>query len=124
MNPKLEEDIHKKKLAIWKRLTASHRWAGNAEVPLMMRLSRTSHLVSEALEQFLDFNPSHIRILFAALEPEGVIQSSLSKVYKVDPAAITRTIQAMERDGLVYRAPDPDDNRCMRIFVTEKGQTL
>ena len=124
MNAKLQEANNNKPLPIWKRLTMSHRWAGDAEVPLMMRLGRTSHLVSQALEQALDFNPSHIRILFAALEPEGVTQSSLSKLYKVDPAAITRSIQAMERDDLIYRAPDPTDNRCMRIFVTEKGKAL
>lgn len=123
MNTKFQED-HKRISGIWQRVAHTHRWAGNAEVPLTMHLARTSHVVKQALEQALDFDPSHIRILFAALEPEGIIQSSLSKLYKVDPAAITRTIQTMEREGLVYRAADPNDNRSMRIFVTEKGQLL
>ena len=124
MSAKVHEENPKKMFTVWKRLTMSHRWAGNAEGPLMMRLGRTNHLVSQALEQALGFNSSHIRILFAALEPEGVTQSMLSKSYKVDPAAITRSIQAMEREGLVYRAPDPADNRCLRILATEKGKTL
>ena len=123
MNPKFLEE-HKKITGIWQRVSQTHRWAGNAEVPLTMHLARTSHMVKQALEQAIAFDPSHIRILFAALEPEGITQSSLSKLYKVDPAAITRTIQTMERDGLVYRATDPNDNRSMRIFVTEKGQLL
>lgn len=124
MSTDLQEDIANKKLSPWKRLTRLHRWAGNAEMPLMMRLGRTSHLVSHALEQMLNLDPSHVRILFAALDPEGVTQASLPKLYKIDPAAITRSIQTMEREGLLYRAPDASDNRCMRIFVTEKGQAL
>jgi len=111
-------------MAAWHRLTNTQHWAGNAEVPLPMRLGRTSHLVGSALEQALGFNYSQMRILFGAMEPEGVIQASLSKLYKVDPAAITRSLQTMERDGLIRREPDPKDNRCIRIFVTEKGQTL
>jgi DNA-binding MarR family transcriptional regulator len=124
MSAELQENSASKKLTPWQRLTRLQHWAGNAEMPLMMRLGRTNHLVSHALEQALKINSSHLRILFAALDPEGVTQSSLPKLYKIDPAAITRTIQAMERDGLLYRAPDARDNRCMRIFVTEKGKTL
>lgn len=118
-----KEKIEKHKVA-WHRLTKTQRWAGNADVPLSMRLSRTSHLVGAALEQFLGFNNSQMRILFGAMEPEGVIQATLSKQYRIDPAAITRSLQAMERDGLIRREPDPKDNRCIRIFVTEKGQAL
>ncbi len=124
MSAELQEVTGQKKLTPWQRLTRLQHWAGNADMPLMMRLGRTNHLVSHALEQALNLNPSHLRILFAALDPEGVSQSSLPKLYKIDPAAITRTIQAMERDGLLYRASDARDNRCMRIFVTEKGKAL
>lgn len=119
-----KEKITNKSLPAWHRLTKAQRWAGDAEVPLSMRLGRTSHLVSSALEQALGFNYSQIRILFGAMEPEGVIQATLSKQSRIDPAAITRSLQAMERDGLIRREPDPKDNRCIRIFVTEKGQAL
>ena len=30
----------------------------------------------------------------------------------------------MEREGLIRREPDPKDNRCTRIFVTEEGRAL
>ncbi len=125
MGANLQKDkITKGSLPAWHRLTKAQRWAGNAEAPLSMRLGRTSHLVTSALEQALGFSYSQIRILFGAMEPEGVIQATLSRLAKVDPAAITRSLQAMERDGLIRREPDAKDNRCMRIFVTEKGQTL
>lgn len=119
-----KEKISSNPTAAWRRLTLSQRWAGGAEVPLPMRLGRTSHLVGSALEQAMGFNYSQMRILFGAMEPEGVIQASLSKLYKVDPAAITRSLQTMERDGLIRREPDPRDNRCIRIFVTDKGRDL
>jgi DNA-binding MarR family transcriptional regulator len=119
-----KEKISPNPMAAWHRLTNTQRWAGNAAIPLPMRLGRTGHLVGAALEQALGFNYSQMRILFGAMEPGGVIQASLSKLYKVDPAAITRSLQTMERDGLIRREPDPKDNRCIRIFVTEKGQAL
>ncbi|HEX2912280.1 MAG TPA: MarR family transcriptional regulator [Chloroflexia bacterium] len=108
----------------WKRFAVLQRWRAGAEMPFTMRLARSSHLVSQALEQKLGYNSSQFRILFASLDPEGVSQSSLHKMYRVDPAAITRTIQSMERDGLVTRTPDSTDNRRMKIYATEKGMAL
>lgn len=125
----MSANLHKEKITnnhipAWHRLKKAQRWAGDAEAPLTMRLGRTSHLVASALEQSLGFNYSQIRILFGAMDPEGVIQATISKQSKIDPAAITRSLQIMERDGLIRREPDPKDNRCIRIFVTEKGQAL
>lgn len=124
LDQKTEEKSGGSSFPAWRRLTTAQRWAGNAEVPLTMRLGRTSHFITSALEQTLGFSYSQVRILFGAMEPEGVIQATLSKQSKVDPAAITRSLQTMERDGLIRREPDPKDSRCIRIFVTEKGKSL
>jgi MarR family transcriptional regulator, organic hydroperoxide resistance regulator len=90
----------------------------------MFRISRTARFIAQQLEEQLDLSTPQMRILFEALEPEGVSQAVLCKQYQVDPASITRTVQAMERDGLVTRHVDESDNRYMRVYATEKGRIL
>ncbi len=108
----------------WRRLSQTQTWAANANIPLMFRLSRTSRVVSQQLEEFIELSMPQMRILFEALEPKGVSQSTLTKQYQIDPASITRTVQAMERDGLITRHPDENDNRLMRVYITDKGRQL
>lgn len=105
-------------------LKKSQTWAGNAPLPLMLHLSRASHLVTQKMESQIKTSSSQIRVLFEALNPEGVSQSFLGKRHNVDPASITRTVQAMERDELVTRKPDASDNRFMRVYITQKGRDL
>lgn len=110
--------------AAWERISRTQKWAANARIPLMVRLSRTSRLVTYHLEEAMKLNTSQMRVLFEANYYEGVSQLDLHKKYQIDPASITRTVQTMERDGLVTRSPDPTDNRLMRVFITEKGRAL
>lgn len=113
-----------KKAKGWERLKQSQTWAANAEVPLMVRLSRANRLMNQHLEEETGLSTSQMRILFEALEADGISQLALHKHYKVDPASITRTVQAMERDGLITRRPDISDNRLMRVYATQKGRDL
>lgn len=103
---------------------SNYKWAADAELPLMMHLSRATHLVTQKLEAEVKLSTPQIRILFEALDPKGVSQSFLGKRHKVDPAAITRTVQAMERDGLITRRQDANDNRFVRVYITDKGRAL
>jgi DNA-binding MarR family transcriptional regulator len=113
-----------KKAKGWEKFKQDQTWAAGSEIPLMMRLKRVSHHMTQRLEEMLGISTPQIRILFEAQDPEGISQSALHKEYKVDPASITRTVQAMERDGLVTRRPDAKDNRLMRVYITEKGRKL
>ncbi|HEX2909348.1 MAG TPA: MarR family winged helix-turn-helix transcriptional regulator [Chloroflexia bacterium] len=119
-----ELKANKTKLPDWQRLGFNTPWPGNTDMPLLMRLSSTSKLVKQRFEEKSRINSSQVRVLLEAACPEGVSQAALHKNYKVDPASITRTVQVMERDGLVTRQVDPHDNRLMRVYLTEKGRNL
>ena len=110
--------------AIWKQLRQDQTWAGNAEISLILHLSRISRLLNNELETTAGFSLPQIRILFEAMAPEGTSQSALHKQYQIDPGSITRTVQTMERDGLVTRRPDEADNRLMRVYITAKGREV
>jgi len=55
---------------------------------------------------------------------DGMSQAELSRVVAIEPPTMVRTIDRMERDGLVVRVPDPDDGRVTRIHLTDRGRSL
>jgi DNA-binding MarR family transcriptional regulator len=117
------ETVPKARIA-WERLTSGLTWAGGANLPLMLRLARTHKVIIPLYEEYMGLSIPQMRILFEALDPEGISQSALHKYYKIDPASVSRTLQAMERDELVLRHVDQHDSRNMRVFITEKGRIL
>lgn len=46
----------------------------------------------------------------------------LAQIEQVEPPTMTRLVDAMERDGQVTRAPDPEDRRAVRLRATAKGE--
>jgi DNA-binding MarR family transcriptional regulator len=55
---------------------------------------------------------------------DGMTQAQLSRRVAIEQPTMVRTIDRMERDGLVIRAPDPNDRRATRITLTERGWKL
>jgi DNA-binding MarR family transcriptional regulator len=46
---------------------------------------------------------------------------SQGEEYEMDPSRVTRTAQSLEADGLIRRERDPEDNRVVRMYLTEEG---
>jgi DNA-binding MarR family transcriptional regulator len=55
---------------------------------------------------------------------DGSTQAELARLAAIEPPTVVRTIDRMVRDGLVTRAPDPNDARLSRIHLTQRGRTL
>ena len=55
---------------------------------------------------------------------DGLTQAQLARRVAIEQPTMVRTIDRMERDGLVTRAPDPSDRRVSRITLTERGRRL
>jgi DNA-binding MarR family transcriptional regulator len=55
---------------------------------------------------------------------DGMTQAELSRRVAIEQPTMVRTIDRMERDGLVTRTPDPTDRRASRITLTERGWRL
>jgi DNA-binding MarR family transcriptional regulator len=53
---------------------------------------------------------------------DGIGQGEVSQTYDVDPSRVTRIAQALEGDGLIRRERDPEDNRVVRMYLTEEGR--
>jgi len=62
--------------------------------------------------------------LMCLWEEEGVTQREIAQKSKVENSTTTRTIDKLEKLGLVERQADPNSRRSFRIYLTEKGRGL
>jgi DNA-binding MarR family transcriptional regulator len=65
---------------------------------------------------------ARLKVLFQLAASDGIRLGELSTCVDVAPRTMTSTIEAMERDGLVTRRPDPNDGRATMVFITDAGR--
>jgi len=66
--------------------------------------------------------PEGLGILFLLSRQDGLTQSQISEFLAKDKAAITRLLNALEKEGLVKRGHDKEDRRIVRSRLTAKGK--
>lgn len=60
--------------------------------------------------------------LLLFIERDGPVRSTdVVEAFGYSPRTVTEAIDALERDGLVTREPDPHDRRAKRISITPAG---
>ena len=55
---------------------------------------------------------------------DGMTHSDLAERLEVTPATVSNMVKRMERDGLVLRRRDDEDERISRVYLTEEGKAL
>lgn len=68
-----------------------------------------------------ELNAQELMYLGFLYEKDGITQDTLASEFCIDKAAIARTMQAMEKKGIVRRTEDTTDRRAKCIFLTEKA---
>jgi DNA-binding MarR family transcriptional regulator len=53
---------------------------------------------------------------------EGRSPVDIARAFQITKGAVTNTLQRLEARGLVTLAPDPDDGRAKRVFLTAEGR--
>ena len=94
----------------------------------------TSQLVSVAARLFAralqsrfaehDVSAGQWPLLLYLWEQDGLSQKQLSRRVQIDESTTTRTLDRMERDGLVRRERDKSDRRRINVYLTERGNLL
>lgn len=76
-------------------------------------------LSRELLEEKL--TASDVLYLALLYEQDGRTQEEMAQAYAVDRAATTRSLQGLEKKGLVRREMDRDDHRVRRVYLTQRA---
>ena len=72
----------------------------------------------------LKLTPALARLVFHVDRQPGCRQSDLAALLEVTPVTLGRMIDKLEQRDLVRRAPDADDRRAVRIFLTKTARPL
>jgi len=91
------------------------------QVNLLARL--LAQLLAERIAEY-GVVPGQFAQLLALYEQDGQTATELCRAVRIEPGTMTKTLQRMERDGLVERRPDPHDGRAARIHLTAHARSL
>lgn len=99
------------------------RFRSEEFVPYLMRRvsERLSKSLAEALKPF-DQTPNAWRVLVALVSRERASITELAELTIIDQSTLSRTIDRMEEQRMVKRAPGDADGRIVVVALTESGQ--
>ena len=72
----------------------------------------------------VEITASELMYLSQLYAKDGLTQEEMCAAISVDKAATTRTIQAMEKKGLVTRAAHEEDRRSKRVFLSDRAKEV
>ena len=96
------------------------------KIPILGLLGIVSHLAkntAKGMYQEFDMNRSSAGVLFLLYQRKTMSQKALAEQLNVTAPSITSLIQKMEKTGYITRRPDDQDQRVMRLSLTEKGKS-
>lgn len=64
------------------------------------------------------------RLMKVLSEAGGLAMSKLAEQLALNLPTLTKLVDRMVIDALVYRVPDPNDRRKVRLFLSDKGTSL
>lgn len=80
--------------------------------------------MKRAFEREVGISAGTWLLLRVLVEEDGISQGEVSDRFEVDPSRVTRLAQRLEKEGLLRRKRDPEDNRVVRLHATEEGRRL
>jgi len=82
-----------------------------------------AHALAERIAEY-GVVPGQFAQLLALYERDGLTQRELCDRVRIEQATMAKTLQRMERDGLVQCLPDSQDRRRIRVHLTERAKSL
>jgi DNA-binding MarR family transcriptional regulator len=90
----------------------------------MQQLGRTYRVLLSAFEANIGHSMPRWRILLHLHQFGEASQKQMALALRIDPAALTRQIKAIEAQGWVERHNDVHDNRLTNVALTSEGANV
>lgn len=91
---------------------------------VIQHMGQTYRVMQSAFSSKVGHALPRWRILLALHENGQCSQKHLAERCRLDPASLTRQLQAMQKMGWISRAVDADDNRLTNAMLTAAGQAV
>lgn len=89
---------------------------------LLAQLAHAYRTLSDSFMDQIALHRAQATLLCKLFVQEGLNQSEIAQQLGVQGATVTDMLQRMEESGLVMRRRDPDDNRLVRVYLTDEGR--
>ena len=89
---------------------------------LLAQVCQAYRALSDDFMDRIAMHRAQATLLCQLFAHDGMTQSEIGDQVAVQGATITNILQRLEEAGLVNRRRDPDDNRLVRVYLTEAGR--
>ena len=89
---------------------------------LLAKFAQSYRALSDAFMDQIAMHRTQAMVLCRLFVQDGMTQSEIAQQLAVQGATITDILQRMEEAGFVSRMRDPDDNRLVRVYLTDMGR--
>jgi MarR family transcriptional regulator, organic hydroperoxide resistance regulator len=89
---------------------------------LIAQFAQVYRNLSDSFMDQIAMHRSQATVLCKLFLQNGMTQSEIAGQLSIQGATATEMLQRMEESSLVTRRRDPDDNRLVRVYLTEEGR--
>jgi len=89
---------------------------------LLAQVSQAYRALSDDFINRIALHRAQAGLLCRLFANDGITQSEIAEQLAVQGATVTNLLQRMEESGLVTRRRDLDDNRLVRVYLTDSGR--
>jgi DNA-binding MarR family transcriptional regulator len=89
---------------------------------LLAQFAQAYRSLSDVLMDQITLHRSQAMVLCKLFVQDGMTQSEIAQQLSVQGATVTDMLQRMEEGGMVTRRRDLDDNRLVRVYLTDAGR--
>ena len=93
-----------------------------ADWELLAQISQGYRHLSDRLMEQIGMHRAPAALLCRLFPQDGLTQSELASQLSIQGASVTQVLQRMEEAGWVKRERDAEDNRLVRVYLTEQGR--
>jgi DNA-binding MarR family transcriptional regulator len=91
---------------------------------LLSQVAQTFRSLADTFMDQIGLHRAQATVLCRLFVQNGLTQSEIAEQLAVQGATVTTMLQRMEEADLVARRRDPDDNRLVRVYLTDAGRRL
>jgi DNA-binding MarR family transcriptional regulator len=96
--------------------------AGVEDWELLAQVAQAYRSLSDSFMDRIGMHRAQATLLCRLFVQDGMTQSEIAEQLAVQGATVTNMLQRMEEAGLVARRRDPEDNRLVRVYLTDTGR--
>jgi len=89
---------------------------------LLAQFAQAYRGLSDTLMDQITLHRSQAMVLCKLFVQDGMTQSEIAQQLSIQGATVTDMLQRMEETGLVTRRRDLEDNRLVRVYLTDTGR--